>query len=91
MFIYKWKVAARMFCRELKFPVRRMHAWRWDENDHEHICIAARILETKDFKMVCPCGGKCEIESDDICDDCQYLRIINFRTDKKGRNHIELI
>lgn len=63
----------------------KIHSSKWDENDHKHICIAARLLSKSDFKDVCPVRGKCDIEWSDCCDLCKYMKILNFRQDGKNR------
>ena len=59
---------------------RKLRSSKWDENDHAHICIAARLLEQDDFLAVCPAKGACDIEYDDSCDACEYLKILDFNS-----------
>ena len=75
------KSALKWMKYRLKYPIGRIHSHDWSLMDHGHICIAARLLEPKDFEQVCPCNGKCEIELDDICDQCPYMTIVDFDKD----------
>lgn len=63
-----------------KYDLIRLHSRDWSENDHFHICLAARLLEEDDFKAVCPAGENCTPELEDICDCCSMMRVIHFNS-----------
>ena len=75
---WKIKVAFKQFIFRLKHPIHICDNNKWDGCSHEHVCIAARLLTQKNFTDVCPKHGKCEIELDDRCDTCRYLKTIRF-------------
>lgn len=81
MKFWHFKAAFRQFRNRLKHPVTTALSSTWDTHDHQHICLAARLLEHDDFEQVCPCNGKCEIELDDRCDLCPYMTILDFNRD----------
>lgn len=61
--------------------------------DHEHICFPLRLLG-KDFELVCPHYRSKyfdEPEHSDCCDECKYLGIINFDTDKNNKKNISFV
>lgn len=77
-----WKIisAIKFAVQRLRFPLVKIHGSNWDEHDHCHVCIAARLLDAEDFVKVCPFGGKCNIEWDDCCDRCEYKKLLMFRS-----------
>lgn len=89
----KWHMseAIKTGVQRLKHPLIRVESWNWGQYDHNHICLAARLLTTKDFLAVCPCHGSVGmIEVDDECDGCPYMAIIDFNTSKDGSKNISL-
>lgn len=90
MKLWHIKSAFKWMKYRLKHPVTIALSSGWDTDDHQHICLAARLLECDDFEQVCPCNGKCEIELDDRCDCCPYLSIINFNKDSFCNKWISL-
>lgn len=83
--------AIRAGANRMKHPMGRDRAYSWSKGDHSHFCLAAKILESKDFETVCPYRGKVEdIGCCDECDYCKYEAVINFNTDKNGNKNISL-
>lgn len=75
----------------MKHPLSRVQAFSWSKDDHNHICLAAQLLESQDFEAVCPHHGKVEgICWCDDCDYCKYQAIVDFNTDKDGNKNITL-
>ena len=74
-----------------KYHRPRIGSYDWSEADHDHFCIAAQLLNDKDFEAVCPHNGNVEfIGTDDACDYCKYNATIDFNTDYNGKNYIDL-
>ena len=74
-----------------KYRRPRIGSYDWSEADHDHFCIAAQLLNDKDFEAVCPHNGNVEfIGTDDACDFCKYDATIDFNTDYNGKNYIDL-
>ena len=80
----------RTIRKEQKLHLFHLHSYSWKTGDHAHICLAARLLELDDFSCVCPLSKKewKNIERNDICDQCQYLSILNFVTDESGKKQV---
>lgn len=75
--------------KALKYKLTRIHSYSWKAGDHQHICIASRLLEIDDFKAVCPVNKiKFPVWGDDRCETCKYMCIIDFATDASGRKGI---
>lgn len=90
---FKWHVreAIRAGANRMKHPMTRARSYSWGEEDHTHICLAARLLESADFEAVCPHHGKVEeICWCDDCDYCKYQAIIDFNTANDGSKNITL-
>lgn len=89
--MWKIKLAFKAALQRLKHPVTRLHSGDWSPEDHSHICIAARLLDTDDFETVCPFKGQGDIEHEYRCDYCPYMRILEFDiSDLTGRKIITL-
>lgn len=74
-----------------KYNKPQIESFSWDDFDHSHFCIAAQLLNDKDFEAVCPHHGKVEdIARCDACDYCKYMAIVDFNTDKDGSKNISL-
>lgn len=109
----EWWKTPKERCRRLFGAVRqgflaakhwfRYHAGRvssggiYDDFNHEHICLIARLLEEEDFRAICPNVSKpydgypIEFrESSDQCDLCKYSCTIDFSLDKNGEKQIVL-
>lgn len=84
------KSALKWMKYRLKHPVTTASSSDWSTDDHQHICLVARLLERDDFERVCPCNGKCEIELDDRCDRCPYMSIVRFNKDSFCEKWISL-
>lgn len=83
--------AIRAGANRMKHPLSRVQAFSWSKDDHDHICLAAQLLESQDFEAVCPHHGKVEgICWCDDCDYCKYQAIVDFNTDKDGNKNITL-
>lgn len=74
---FRLRCAFRAFAYRFRLPLIH-HYPTWGRYDHDHICLAARLLSPKEFSMVCPAAGGCDAETDDVCDSCPYLRTISF-------------
>ena len=73
----------------MRYHLTRLHSYSWKAGDHQHICIASRLLEADDFKEVCPVNKiKTPVWGDDRCETCDYLCIVDFATDTNGRKGI---
>lgn len=74
-----------------KYHRPRIGSYDWSEADHDHFCIAAQLLNDKDFEAVCPHNGNVEfIGTDDACDYCKYDATIDFNTGADGNKYIDL-
>lgn len=69
-----WRSARQRFSR----PLLRLHSTDRGDNDHAHVCLAARLLEEDDFCHYCPKHGAVFPEADDACEECPYLIIVDF-------------
>jgi len=87
-----WRIreAAKVFTFRLRHPII-LHRPTWGAFDHSHICIAARVLDEESFTKVCPRHGKCEIDYDDACDVCGYMRILEYDTNSDGKKSIAIV
>lgn len=78
----KWRLkdAMRAFKQRFKRPLIFMHSANslWPTDDHHHICLAVRLLQEDDFIKVCPRWGCVDAENDDICEACEYFKILDF-------------
>ena len=81
--------ALNAFQFRLRHPLP-VHHPTWTAYDHEHICIAARILDEESFTQVCPCGGNCDIDMDEACDTCKYLKILSYCQTRSGKKYVSL-
>ncbi len=72
------RCALRAAVQRFRHPLLPLHSFSRDENDHAHICLAARLLEHDDFCYYCPKSGTVFPEVDDACDHCWYMRTVNF-------------
>ena len=88
--LWKLRSAAREFRYKLRYPFST-HLPTWNDGDHDHVCIARRLLDEESFVAVCPRHGKCDIASDDACDVCGYMRILEFNVNDDGKKYIDLI
>lgn len=84
------KSALKWMKYRLKHPVTTASSSDWSTDDHQHICLVAKLLERDDFEQVCPCNGKCEIELDDRCDRCPYMSTVSFNKDSVCNKWISL-
>lgn len=84
--------AAHIAADFMRHPYHRIHSSNWGVYDHEHICVASRLLEYDDFREVCPIirDNETDCEYSDICDTCKYLRILKFNTNWRGDKQIEI-
>lgn len=78
-----------------KYQLFELRGGKWDDFDHQHICLALRLLNTKDFEQVCVhhkfLHKQKDAESSCYCDFCPYMKTIEFNTTKKGRKKIEIL
>lgn len=90
MNIWKLKAAIKQGIQRLRNPLIRIHSACWDNEDHAHICYAARILSDDDLNEICPMKRTKDtmLECEDICDECRYFGIISFCKDNTGRKVI---
>lgn len=83
--------AIRAGVNRMRHPMTRIQSFDWSKNDHQHICLAAQLLESQDFEAVCPHHGKVEgISWCDDCDYCKYQAVIDFNTANDGSKNITL-
>jgi len=98
IFIFFWRIGQIFhkgwigIYKYLKYKNTSIQPTIWDDESHQHICLAVNLLEPKDFEQVCPKGGKCEVEGSCFCDYCRYMKILEFNINKEtGRKEIELL
>ena len=83
---YRIRRALRAARTAFRSPSPKLHGNNWGANDHAHICLAYRLLETDDFSEVCPIKGTKIPEWEDACDRCSYLTIVRFLKTRDGKH-----
>lgn len=85
------KNALKAFAHTVRYRIGRCCAYDWSKEDHQHICIPLRVLETKDFVKVCPCHGIYKtMEAQEKCDHCPYEVVIDFNKKAAGQKFITI-
>lgn len=90
--LWKLKAAIKVAIQRFRYPVLRLQSHDWSQEDHAHICVAARLLNEQDFLEVCPIAKdkNAVLELEDVCDFCPHLVILDFNTDENGKKSIHM-